>query len=260
MPQLFRGWDRLRNSSRNIGLHHLVSEDQYFSFVRDFASQVLSVIAARKPGASVILEKTPHNALVWRDIARVFPEAMFLHIVRDPRAVVASLCAARREWARGSWIPKTITRKCELWRKHVTSATQAKATGRYHEVRYEDLREPATLRGIFSFFGIDRTDGECESIIENYAIDKLRGEDAASPWPLSSEPRAFFRRGEVDGWRRELSPGVIATIEASLGQLMAAHGYEVQRRWTVRQHLSVRFTRSSDGVRKFLRRRIEALI
>lgn len=259
MPQLFRGWDRFRKTSRDIGLHHLITEEQYFSFVRDFASQALAAIAARKPGATVILEKTPHNALVWRDIARVFPNAMFLHLVRDPRAVVASLRAARHEWARGSWIPHTITRQCELWSKHVTSATQAKTTGHYHEVRYEDLREPATLGRIFSFVGVHRTDRECRTIIENYTIDKLRKNAVVSPWALSREPQKFFRHGEVDGWRRELTPGVIAAIEASLGKLMTAHGYEIQQRRAVRQHLSMRFIQSSDHARKFLHRWTQAL-
>lgn len=259
-PRLFREWDRRRNSnsSRAIGLHHLVTEEQYLSFVRDFASQALATIAARKPGASVILEKTPQNALVWRDIARIFPDALFLHLVRDPRAVVASLCAAR-EWSRGNWIPNTITGQCRLWSNHVTSASEAKITGRYHEVRYEDLREPATLSRIFSFLGVDRTDSECRLIIDNYTIDKLRKNEAASPWSLSREPRKFFRQGEVDGWRRELTPGAIATIDASLGKLMAAHGYNVDQSPSVRQHLSMRLIQSRDYARKFLRDRLQGL-
>jgi len=130
----------------------------------------------------------------------------------------------------------------------------------FFEVRYEDLREPATLRGILSFTGVDRTDSECSSIIENYTIGKLRRHVAASPWPLSSEPPAFYRRGEVDSWRRELTPGATAIIEAKLCKLMTAYGYEIQERRTVEQRLSVRFAQSSDHMRKFIRRRIQALI
>ncbi len=259
MQSLFRGWDRLRDSPRDVGLHHLFSQDQYLSSVRDFAAQALAAIAATKPGASVILEKTPGHAFVWRDIARIFPDALFLHLVRDPRAVIASLLAAKQEWESGDWIPTRITSACEFWRQHVTSAASAKQTGRYHEVRYEDLREPATLRRIFAYLGLERSDLECSAIISSYTIDKLRKNEAVAPWSLTREPRTFFRRGENEGWRGELSPDAIATIEASLGKLMSTYGYPVQERQSVLRTLAVRITQSGDRARGFLRRRAQGL-
>jgi Sulfotransferase family len=259
MPSLFRGWDRLRDSPRDVGLHHLVTQDQYLSSIRDFAAQALAAIAATKPDASVILEKTPGHAFVWRDIVRVFPDASFLHLVRDPRAVIASLLAAKQDWENGDWIPTRITSACEFWSQHVTSAAAAKQAGRYHEARYEDLREPATLRRIFAFLGVERSDPECSSIISSYAIDKLRKNEASAPWSLAREPRSFFRRGENEGWRGELSPAAIATIEASLGKLMSTYGYPVQERRTVRRTLAVRITQSGDRARDFLRRRAQGL-
>ncbi|HEY7887635.1 MAG TPA: sulfotransferase [Steroidobacteraceae bacterium] len=258
-PSLFRGWDRLRDSPRDVGLHHLVTQEQYLSSIRDFAAQALAAIAATKPDATVILEKTPGHAFVWRDIARIFPDALFVHLVRDPRAVIASLFAAKQEWESGDWIPTRVTSACEFWSQHVTSAAAAKQTGRYHEVRYEDLREPATLRRILSFLGIERSDGECSSIISSYSIDKLRKNEASAPWSLAREPRTFFRRGESDGWRNELSADAIATIEAALGKWMSTYGYQVQERRTVRQTLSVQITQSSDRARDFLRRRAQGL-
>ncbi len=259
MQSLFRGWDSLRDSPREVGLHHLLTQDQYLSSIRDFAAQPLGAIAATKPDARVILEKTPGHAFVWRDIARIFPDALFLHLVRDPRAVIASLFAAKQEWEKGDWIPTRVTSACEFWSQHVTSAAAAKQTGRYHEVRYEDLREPATLRRIFSFLGVERSEVECNAIIASYAIDKLRKREAVAPWSLAREPRTFFRRGESEGWRGELSADAIATIETSLGGLMATYGYQVEERRSFRRTLAVRITQSSDRARHFLRRRAQDL-
>ena len=259
MQSLFRGWDRLRDSPRDVGLHHLLTQEQYLASIRGFAAQALAAIAATKPDARVILEKTPGHAFVWRDIARIFPDALFLHLVRDPRAVIASLIAAKEEWEKGDWIPTRITSASEFWRQHVNSAAAARQTGRYHEVRYEDLRQPQTLRGIFSFLGVERSEAECSTIIASYAIDKLRNREATAPWSLAREPRTFFRRGESEGWRGELSADAIATIEASLGGLMATYGYQVQERRTVRRRLAVRITQSGDRARDFLRRRAQGL-
>lgn len=259
MQSLFRGWDRLRDSPRDVGLHHLVTQDQYLASIRDFAAQALAAIAATKPAASVILEKTPGHAFVWQDIARIFPDALFLHLVRDPRAVIASLFAAKQEWDSGDWIPTRVTTACEFWSQHVTSAASAKQTGRCLEVRYEDLREPATLHRVFSFLGIERSDAECSAIISSYSIDKLRKNEASAPWSLTREPRSFFRRGENEGWRRDLSTDAIATIEVVLGKLMSAYGYQLQERRTVRQTLSVQITQSSDRARDYIRRRAQGL-
>ena len=101
---LFRGWMLFKDARRKIGLSALMSEDEYFGLVRLFCVGVLGSILARKPCASVILEKTPAHAEHWREILKVFPNACFLHLVRDPRAVVASLQAAKTDGWGASWV------------------------------------------------------------------------------------------------------------------------------------------------------------
>jgi hypothetical protein len=54
-------------------------------------------VFARKSSARVVVDKTPENAFRIEAIRRVFPEARFLHLVRDGRDVTASI---RREWQR----------------------------------------------------------------------------------------------------------------------------------------------------------------
>lgn len=46
---------------------------------------------AESRGCKMVSEKTPWNALVFRDLLEIFPEARFILCVRDPRAVVASM-------------------------------------------------------------------------------------------------------------------------------------------------------------------------
>lgn len=47
--------------------------------------------SANKYGCKMISEKTPWNVLVFNELLEVCPEAKFLRVVRDPRAVVASM-------------------------------------------------------------------------------------------------------------------------------------------------------------------------
>ena len=54
----------------------------------------------------MFLEKTPHNLLNPRFFNRLFPEARYVHVVRDPRAIAVSLLAQ-------TWGPSDLAGTCE---------------------------------------------------------------------------------------------------------------------------------------------------
>jgi sulfotransferase family protein len=49
---------------------------------------------ADKYGGKLLSEKTPANVLVFSELISLFPKARFIHVVRDPRAIVASMLQA----------------------------------------------------------------------------------------------------------------------------------------------------------------------
>jgi hypothetical protein len=53
------------------------------------------------PGCIRLLEKTPKNALRISFLARVFPDALFIYLYRDPRQVMASMMEA---WESGGFV------------------------------------------------------------------------------------------------------------------------------------------------------------
>lgn len=48
---------------------------------------------ADKHGCKYMSEKSPMNVLVFLELTELFPEAHFIHVIRDPRAIVSSLQA-----------------------------------------------------------------------------------------------------------------------------------------------------------------------
>jgi hypothetical protein len=50
---------------------------------------------------NILLEKTPHNILLFHRIKKIFPQAQMLHIIRDPRAVAESV--VRQNWGPASY-------------------------------------------------------------------------------------------------------------------------------------------------------------
>ncbi|MEP6966606.1 MAG: sulfotransferase, partial [Pseudomonadota bacterium] len=121
-------WDRFAERAqnhRNVGLPAIMSKEEFDDVLRMMARRILSGIAARKPDAPWVLEKTPENVLVWPLIVRLLPRVRFITVIRDPRAVVASTIAAR-SWA-GEWAHREVAAITESWIRNVRACLALEA-------------------------------------------------------------------------------------------------------------------------------------
>ena len=75
---------------------------------------------------------------------------------------------------------------------------------------------------LFAWLGEPVSREEAESYVAASAFDKVRP-TVSAPEEVDAQ---FFRRGEVDSWRRELSGSDIAIIERLTRKQMAELGYE----------------------------------
>jgi hypothetical protein len=225
---LFSAWNQHQRNVRALGLHHLMSEEEYLDLIRNFACKIMLRILGKKPEASIILEKTPDHVLHWNNILKIFPNAFFLHIVRDPRSVVSSLCAAGTGWGR-QWASREVLVNCETWIKYVAESKNLKAaTNNFLQVTYEDLWQNGekTLMSAFSWLGVQITFDECKKILDECQIANLRGNRLeAAPWDLTAEPKEFYRKGGTENWRSELTPREAFLIEHLARDLMSEFGY-----------------------------------
>lgn len=103
-------------------------------------------------GEDRVAERTPAHVHHLPLIAEVYPDAHFVHIVRDGRDAVRSLVAQ-------PWGPATVAEAAEEWRSSVAAGlAAAPALGdRLLEVRYEELlSEPrAQIERLYSHLGLD---------------------------------------------------------------------------------------------------------
>ena len=138
-------------------LRGYVSEDELVDLVRELCDGVLGRMHARtKPEARLIVEKTPvgseGRALV--EIERklqCFPDARYIHIVRDREAVVDSML-------RTPWLQGRSRAECQrLWDETVEAISSTlRGHPGYVEVSYEELREDPVegSAGLFRWLGI----------------------------------------------------------------------------------------------------------
>jgi|GEM_PF-987435 len=93
-----------------------------------------------RPSASRVLDKTPNHRQHASLLHEVYPDAAYVHIIRDARDVAGS---ARSLW---SFNPeyRHLEDGARVWLDSVTDTRQHLSSGWYHEVRYEDLMTDPT--------------------------------------------------------------------------------------------------------------------
>jgi hypothetical protein len=207
------------------GLQSYLERDELVDLVRDLCDGVLiSMRSHVSSGArpAFVVEKTPIAAGIGGlDLARkreCYPDAWYIHIIRDREAVARSLM-------RAPWMADRSHAACAgLWDRTVGQARASLGDlPRYHEVSYEELRaDPAEgCKALFAWLGVGTGDEELETVRllsrEQYSDLGAVAETAratlstvtATPGRLISSARAALKRRRnriVPGGRTE-APG-----------------------------------------------------
>ena len=82
--------------SSAAGLVSLIDRPALHAWMGELVARARRAALAARPGATRLLEKTPAHARQLELIRSVAPGARFVHLVRDPRATVASLIEKSR--------------------------------------------------------------------------------------------------------------------------------------------------------------------
>jgi hypothetical protein len=216
------------------GLRIVWSDDEFYAFLGDLVKDLHARVLARKPGATVVLDKSPGYSRHVAHIRRLAPQVKFIHVLRDGRDVAVSLRVASTGWAR-AWAPSSIGPAASLWRSMVAAAGEARASQptRYMEIRYEELQAdgPAALMRAFGFMDLRATMEEAAAIYERHTIERMQAGDG--PFDL---PREFFRNGRVGSWRAEMTPKERYLFDEAAGDLLRELGYAEKDWWIERRH------------------------
>ncbi len=191
----------------------------------------LSILAASDANepqpARFIGEKTPLHIRYVGRLREAFPQARFVHIIRDPRAVVASNLK-RLPVAVGSekvYTTREIGAHVDMWRQAVKIHHRyADRLGpqRYLLVRYENLvTDPrAAILPVCRFLDVEFT----EAMLKPHNRRKrLQRDDNLSLFCNTQKP---IFTDSIQKWRTELSQDQISLVEHGLRKEMKLMGYE----------------------------------
>lgn len=159
-----------------------------------------------RAGETHVAERTPWHVFHLPLIADVYPDARFLHIVRDGRDVARSIVAQ-------PWPPHTVEEAADEWRRSVEAGRSAGPPlgARLLEVRYEELlADPRrVVRRVFDHLGLD---GHLDAGL------------AAAREPVNLGPQDW--RVGVGKWRGAWRRREVRAFERAAGDLLRELGYD----------------------------------
>ncbi len=198
--------------------YNYMTENDYTEEMADyFRKKVLQV--QNLWGRPRFANKNLQNSFCVRLLNAIFPDAKFIHIIRDGRAVAFSILNKKLDGATSPILlvgfkdilgDKYQHKRSELynyglaWKEYVTKAREASAVaqGRYYEVRYENLvREPHN---------------EIRSIIDFCELD----------WYSKFEEKIPLTRNMNEKWRQKATPNQRRDLEDSTHDLRLTLGME----------------------------------
>jgi hypothetical protein len=180
------------------------------------------------------INKNPDNSVRIRYLNKLFPDAYFINIIRDGRAVCSSLLKARdlaenffgpehrhstsgiktSDWhkIKQVWDNNPVAGSGMLWRAVMETIEQDRAAiakARYMELRYEDfvVQPLEYLRQIVNF---------CQ-LPWNASVESLLGKDSCK---ITLDERN-------NAWKKRLSSNDLNCLMNVIGTTMMQYGYEV---------------------------------
>lgn len=174
--------------------------------------------AGERNNARVVMDKSLDSVHYADELMRLFPDMLFLNVVRDPRAQVASMNRAiihdfDTMLNAKAWVD-AHRQACALVEQH---------PDRVLTIRYEDFlgNQEETLKKVCAFFGIDYLP---EMLDVGRSAEAKQISQISALWASNCFPPIM---ANVDKFKQQLSIDEIEIIETLAQDYMRKYGYEL---------------------------------
>lgn len=196
---------------------------EIFEAIRDQPRSVHRVVwelllrAGARHGARVVMDKSLDSVQYADEMMRLFPDMLFLNVVRDPRAQVASMNRAIIHD-----FDTVLNAKAWVDAHEKACALMERCPDRVLTIRYEDFlgKQEETLRKVCKFFGIAYLP---EMLDVEHSPEALQISQLSALWESNCFPPIV---ANVDKFKKQLSTEEIEIIETMAQEYMSMYGYE----------------------------------
>ena len=226
ISKIFRQLDTMKGIKKAYKLNKNSINSNFRSFISGFFEDYISFNNAER-----IVEKTPHNVLVMKELGEIFPNAKFLHVIRDGRDVACSL--VKREWkdfnGKPIWYVQNLENAVKYWKQTIIKGIQdSKADylkGRVKIVKYEDLvvSPEGNMKDILEFLN----EPWDKKVLNHEKVDRGYEPKESSTEQVNKE----IYTKSLSRWEREFTKQDKENFKDIAGQLLVDLGYEDDLNW-----------------------------
>lgn len=193
------------NPDRDAPAQTHVDRDVLLDATRDFCDRVFLEFA--EPGVEFVSERTPLHVRHLGLMGSVYPDARFVHIVRDGRDVARSLVSM-------DWGPDSIAPAAREWAESVLAARRAPRPNHYTEIRYEHLlADPGgEIPRLYKALGLAITPEALERGLAEASLHRNRDGSGSPP--------------AVGKWQSAFSSADLAVFHRVAGAALIELGYD----------------------------------
>lgn len=201
----------------------LSEQDVFQKFVREPMDNFFEE-QCKKNNKTRWADKTPSNIKNIVLIRKFYPDAYFVHMIRDGRDCICS-------WQNVDWSKKPLdsykvfAQKTLLWKKTIQDArASVSEETKYKEIQYEKLIDTPEecLRDLIAWLGEDWSNSLLEHHKRDYQYEKWIDPNNVDG---SKTP---IKKKNYGKWKEKLSNTQIAIFELIAGDLLDDLGYECQ--------------------------------
>ena len=213
--------------------HHEQDAEHVTAEIADKARHKMKALSK----GCIIVDKVPPNALRLPFLASIFPDAFFIHIVRNGLDVTCSLKPGLEEnwshlkpqcWQEIALNSSGHMRGALLWRYVVKKIQVDFATlniKNRHTIWYEDMviGPEATAKLVLNFIGLPMTpevETFCKQKIDN---DARHGYQAAGQTLWRTDDHSHH----IDRWKENMEPHEASQFRSLLRQTLEVYGYQI---------------------------------
>ncbi len=220
------------------GEHFVLSapyKDTWLKSIRSFVLEGANVRFPEMGADDCLMVKEPAGSVAATWLMEAMPESRMVLLVRDPRDYAASWLDAHKEggwqkerqkerkksWRREQMLADTdpdafVKRQAEGYVRHIGSAKAAYDAhkGQKTLVRYEDLRADTlgAMERLYSEIGVPVDEAALAQSVAKHSWESI-------PEEQKGEGK-FYRKATPGGWREDLTPEQIETVERITAPLL----------------------------------------
>ena len=216
------------------GFYDIIPDDEFQQVMRQWVLRLLLRNAKTEPEKIVALgDKTPAHSFHIKTLKRLFPEARFLHMIRDGRDVAVSAFHHKQRVLKSlgqndpdADLNTEAPALLHKWAEFTRAALKAETDGLpVHTVRYEEmLADPfSALTSCLNHIAPNHSwdESDVQSAIPSNSFRRKSGR-----LPGQVDSTSFLRKGQAGSWREELHDTFHQQLKPDDKALLQQLGYD----------------------------------